>query len=72
MRGLGIQLTKGVSEPAGIDVTHHVACRLLVQDRPAAADAFAVESSPSPPEEKRRRMLGLDDECFKPARGDDS
>ena len=71
MHGLGIELAKGVSEPPAIDLTHDVSCRLFVENRPAA-DRLSVRSSFRPPEEKHRRMLGLDDERFQPTRGDDS
>ena len=71
MHGLGIELAKSVPEPPAANLTRHVACRFLVEDRPAA-DGLSIRLSPRPPEEKHRRMLGLGDECFQPTWGNDS
>ena len=71
VQGLGIELIKGVSEPPAVNLTHDVSCRLFVENRPTADHPF-FRSALCPAEQKRRRMLGLDDERFQPTWGDDS
>ena len=71
VQGLGIELAKGVSEPPADNLTHDVSCRLFVENRPTTDHPF-FRSALCPAEQKRRRMLGLDDERFQPTWGNDS
>ena len=71
MHGPGIELAKGVAKPPAVDLSHDVSCGLFVEYRPEA-DRVCVPVPRRPPEEKHRRMLGLDNERFQPARSHNS
>jgi len=63
VHGLGVELAEGVSKPLTIDLSDDVSCHLFVEYRPEA-DRVCVRVPRRAPEEKHRRMLGLDDERF--------
>ena len=71
MHGVGIELAKGFLEPPAVNLPYEVSCSLFVENRPTTDCPF-VCSAFRPSEEKRSRMLGLDDQRFQAPRSHDS
>ena len=71
MHGVGVELAKGFLEPQAANLMYEVSCSLFVENRPATDGPF-VCSAFRPPEEKRSRMLGLNDQRFQAPSSHDS
>ncbi|MHB8954534.1 MAG: hypothetical protein ACYC4U_16305 [Pirellulaceae bacterium] len=71
VQGLGIELVQGILELPPVNLLHEASCRTIVEHRPTT-DGSVIRSAFGPTQQKRRRMLGFDNERFQPTRGYDA
>ena len=71
MECLGVELTKGILESTASNSACQVACCSLVENRPKA-DRLTHGLSCHPAKDKRRGVLGFENERFEPPRGNNT